>query len=282
MWKVSSEDSGVRVQAFLKKNLGDSYSARQIKAMIEANSCKINGKVERFASAKVFSGDRVTFNKERKLVNIRDVESLRIIYEDDDLFIYNKPPGISSEDLESLCKNYNSKISLAHRLDKDTSGIIVFAKNSKALEALFLQFRKREIKKEYLAVVDGVPVEEQGVIRNWMGIHRRMEGKVLWKVAKRGKEAMTSWRVEGKKRGMALVRCWPKTGRTHQIRVHMSHIGHPILGDHDYAKQFRSKWDFPRHLLHAAALSLFHPKSGELKCFRVAIPDDFPPLITAL
>src|ERR1700733_11812008 len=154
-WVVTSAESGSKLIDFLRFHCSD-HSARQLKAAIENNRCQINGKVERFASARIGKGDRIVFDTSS---HVTEKNSISILYEDDDLVIVNKPPGIASQDL-SVPKHSN--LILVHRLDKETSGALIFAKTEEIYEKMVQLFRKHAIKKQYIAFVEGVVKGDRG------------------------------------------------------------------------------------------------------------------------
>lgn len=282
-WTISSEDSGQKLQVFLKKELGEGQSMRGIKALVENNACSINGRVERFVSRKVGTGDRITLNIEAKTHSKPGkwaFEPSKVLFEDRFLLAYDKPPGLASQGnngLEEVLRKHNPNLRLVHRLDKDTSGVILFAKNQEIADKMELQFRSRTIKKTYLAMVDGVPKTGKGHIQNYLGKSHSYQGQSIWaeKPAKMGKLAITSWKMVESYGCSSLFRCYPKTGRTHQIRVHLSGIGHPILGDYQYGKNFSSKLRPTQHLLHAEELHFPHPYTLREVSIKTSFPRRF-------
>lgn len=277
-WKVAAADAGERLVNFVRAKVGDSYSARKIKQAIEHNHCKVNDYVERYASVKLKAGDVVQFNDSG--LDVREartfvVEKERILYEDETLFIYNKPAGITS-DLKGLGTLFPGYI-LIHRLDRDTSGAIAFAKNRKTYRKMIDLFRDFQVKKAYIALVDGAVKGKEGVIENHIGLLSKQGDEALWGVVseKKGNYAKTRWNVEKRGKSATLVKCFPMTGRTHQIRVHLCGLGHPILGDFRYAKKFDCSYDPKRTMLHALELSFVHPETGERVAVKAPIPKDF-------
>ncbi len=246
----------------LKSFFGESYSNRDLRWTIEHNRCWVGGLVERFASKKLIPGERVKVWPEKAPRFICDSE--RILYEDDELLIYNKPPFIASEDLAKLFQH-----SLVHRLDRDTTGCLLLAKTLKARQALERLFFKRKVKKTYHALVQGDP-KIGGTISTPIKCVGRREGAVIYAPHPRGDHAQTVW----KKLGRQKVVCYPKTGRTHQIRVHLKSVGLPILGDFEYGSKKALPGLF-RPMLHAAELKFSHP-TGEKTIHSFAPPpDDF-------
>jgi 23S rRNA pseudouridine1911/1915/1917 synthase len=218
---------------------------------------------------------------------------LRIVHEDADLIVLDKPaglvvhPGAGQPDrtlLNALLAHAPSlagvpRAGIVHRLDKDTTGLLVVAKNVIAQASLVKQLADRSMGRVYLAVVQGDP-PASGVIDAALG--RDVRSRTRMAVTDRGKPARTSYRVVERFGQAALVECRLETGRTHQIRVHFQHIRHPLVGDAVYRRGTRHGIAFPRQALHAAELSLVHPRSGETKAWKAAPPRDFRQLLETL
>jgi 23S rRNA pseudouridine1911/1915/1917 synthase len=235
---------------------------------------------------------------------------LDLIYEDSAVIILNKPPGIVTHPapghssgtivhgLLQHCRDLSGiggilRPGIVHRLDKDTSGVLVIAKSDRIHEALNKQFQSRTVSKQYLALVHGFMTATEGEIDLPLGRHpkKRKEMTVL---PEKGKEAITRWRVLASySAGFSLLALSPKTGRTHQIRVHLSHIGRPIVGDrvYGYKKEWRNgsqKTPSPlpvlvkRQMLHAETLGFIHPDTGKHCEFRAKMPQDMKIFIEAL
>jgi RluA family pseudouridine synthase len=305
-WVVLAAESGMKLLAFLKGKLS-SVSGKQIKQLVDAGNCKINGKVERFSSRLVGRGDRITFYKpdaalSSALSSIAFDSAGRIIYEDDELIVYDKPAGLSSEDLNILsfikrvsrplsstgqsgdhppsnCGEGNvnhPSIQLVHRLDRDTTGILIFAKNKAMADAMGALFKQRKIEKTYLAIVDGVPKNE-GVIDNFLGKLNAYQGQTLYGEVSEseGLRACTVWKRKKVGQTSSLLACYPETGRTHQIRVHLSGMGHPILGDYQYGRSFKCSFRPQRMLLHAYEIAFKHPKTHQPIHIIAQLPVDF-------
>ena len=161
---------------------------------------------------------------------------------------------------------------IVHRLDKETSGCMVAAKNDLAHQSLVEQFAGREVTKIYLALVSGIPSRRDGMVDAPIGRHRVHRQKMAVVKNDSGKEARTSWKVLAKLAAGTLVECTLHTGRTHQIRVHMKHLGHPLIGDSVYGKPSPQ---FPRQMLHAWKLGFNHPRTGKrIECV-APLPEDF-------
>lgn len=186
------------------------------------------------------------------------------IYEDEDLVALNKPAGA----IFDWALERRPELFLVHRLDKDTSGIILFAKNARTQEYLKRLFQKHEIKKTYLALVVGEVKRKEGTIDLAIGRSRKTPLKRVSIGARRGKlrEAVTRYKILKRFEGLTLVEAYPKTGRTHQIRSHFAAIGHPVVCDKLYAgKKFICPGGLTRQFLHAAALELTLPSGGRLR-----------------
>jgi RluA family pseudouridine synthase len=264
--------------AFIKKKEGERYSNRQIKRAIESNQCQVNGRTERHASTLVGSGDEIAFTPLSEAISTQ-VEAERILYEDSALIVYNKPAGIAcdSEGLEKMVRKYCLTALLVHRLDRDTTGIVILAKNVSVKEAMKELFRKHEVEKTYYAIVDGIPKEKEGRIENFLGKVHTYQGQGLWGVVGEGSglPACTLWDCVQKGKEASLIRCMPITGRTHQLRVHLSSIGHPILGDYQYCQAFRCSHRPKRLLLHAAEICFISPGSNKEVFLQASWPADF-------
>lgn len=214
---------------------------------------------------------------------------LEILYEDEDLICLNKPAGLVvhpaaghwSGTLVNALMHHADTLSsggsplrsgLVHRLDKDTSGCILAAKNDASHAALARQFAERSAQKTYLAVVRGKPRASAGVVTGAIARHPVHRQRMAVSQRPGARAAETAWKLLTTEKGLSLMECRPKTGRTHQIRVHLKHLGHPIAGDRVYG----GGADFPRQLLHAWKLAVAHPKTGEPLLFRAELPGDFP------
>lgn len=178
---------------------------------------------------------------------------------------------------------------IVHRIDKDTSGLIVVAKNDAAHEGLARQFKDHSIERRYLAIVNGTPAPPSGTVDTWIGRSDHNRKKMSVQREGRGKHAVTHYRTVEPLSGAALVECRLETGRTHQVRVHMSHIGHPLLGDPVYGsggrgklKDVLAKLPFRRQALHAASLGFIHPVTGQKLFFESAPPADMQELLSRL
>ncbi len=234
-----------KLVSFLQSNLGQ-YSGKFIRKLLEANLCRINGRIERFGSKMLFGGELVQFEKNWDRAKPKR-EEIRIVYENPSFCIINKDAGIE-------CSSKNFDLHLVHRLDRQTSGLLILAKTPAVKEKFTQLFRERKIKKKYLALVDGYPSQE-GIEKSRLVKKGAFHGQTIWgSHPNRGWEAETQWKLLASGKNASLLQCEPITGRTHQIRVHMAEMGHPILIDAQYAKRYRSSLVSRRPLLHAFQL----------------------------
>jgi len=245
---------------------------RKIKGWIDAGYCFVKGRQERFARTAVGANSKVLLR-----VPVKEKREIAFLFEDEAILILDKPAGISCDArLEAELAKLKKASFLVHRLDKETTGLLLCAKTQKVKDYFIEEFREQRVQKRYVAIVDGNLAEESGSIENYIGPTSRYEGHVKWgKVMQGGHFAHTLWRVLKKAKSANLVELFPKTGRTHQLRVHTSQMGHPILGDHTYAKSFRCSYHVPRVMLHAEGLAFSHPVTGKIMEFHAPLPNDF-------
>lgn len=264
-WKAEKRE---RLLSFVKEKLGSIAPRTSIRWAIEHNRCQVNGVVERFCSYKVEKGDEVKIwlEKNRPLL----LEKERILFEDPFLLFYDKPPAIPSEHLAE-----QGSLFLVHRLDRDTTGVILFAKDKSTQSALEQLFRDREIEKQYLGLVEGL-CPEKGIFSAAMRVAHRREGAVHWEVTSdnQGVWSQTRWECLGLGKKSSFISFYPLTGRTHQIRVHAAAIGHPLIGDRDYGSGKIPEGLF-RPLLHARSISLIHPETNKKLIIEAPLPVDF-------
>lgn len=242
-FRASVKQGPITLVSFLRDQL--ERSGKEVKRAIDAGACFVNNKSQKFASHPLKKGDEVLlyldrFEKPKK-------ERPKPIFEDPYFTAWDKPPFFVCDDQFLL-----------HRLDKETSGVILTSKE----KGFFDLFRNREIEKTYLAVVEGIMKKKSGSVENQIDVIKKLEGqKILGEVSQGGMYAKTDWKVLQEKDSISLVECKPKTGRTHQIRVHLSGLGYPIIGDHQYGKTFSIRAN--RMLLHAYRLKFIHPVTKE-------------------
>ncbi len=278
-WKAETSDVGLRLQSFIHEKLEKKYSAKNIKRALENNACDVNGRKERFAGYRLAKGDVVTFHCSSLLSDKvkSDFSIDRIVFQDDFLIAYDKPAGISSEELfEEILQKFPGAEKI-HRLDKETSGLILYAKNIVCRDALVALFRDKKIRKEYLAVADGVISQDEISIDKPIGKLSQNTQSFLRGIVpmnQGGDSALTSVRVMKRGGSATLVRCFPVTGRTHQIRIHLQSIGHPLLGDKLYGHRRICTYHAERHFLHAISLVFPHPFLPEEIRVQAPVPAD--------
>lgn len=257
-WLVPSPQ---KLIAFLQFQLGGEISGKSLRKALDANLCRVNGRIERFGSTFLERGDEVQLAPSWKSLlspNLPSLTGFETVYEDEFFKIVNKPAGWVCEQNQAL-RSFGPKHYLVHRLDKDTTGLLIVAKRNDAKEKLMELFEQRKIMKSYFAVVDGIPREEEGVRKSLLAKKGSFQGQTIWGSSQNGLTAVTHWKRLWKGNQGSLLLCSPETGRTHQIRVHLSEMGHPILVDRQYASSFRCPLFIQRTLLHAARLQFAHP-----------------------
>lgn len=290
VWHCMEQDAGVRVDACLAAH--SELSRSRVAALMAEGALTIDGRVEKKPSARVSSGQVLTLHVPEARVPeaVPQDIPLDILYQDSDVVIVNKPcgmvvhPAAGNEDgtLVNALLYHISDLSgvggelrpgIVHRLDKDTSGLLLVAKNDRAHAALSEQFRERTMEKHYRAVALGSFREDSGLIDAPIARHPADRKKMA--VIAGGRESKTEWHVLERLHGATLLDVHLLTGRTHQIRVHMQHIGHPLLGDPIYAPNVRMTVRIPRLMLHAYSLSFTHPATGERMSFCAPLPPEF-------
>lgn len=272
MMIVPKEFSGERLQHFLREQLGKNYSGKRVKHLIDGYGCRVNGRIELFGSYKVQSGDRIHVDLAKQPPSC--MQKGTILYEDSEMIIWNKPAGVVS-DVKHLAQHFTKTIYLVHRLDKDTTGAMLFAKTPTMQRALELVFKDRGVDKVYHALVQGTPSQEEFTIDNHIGKLCEYAGQSVWGASAEGARAITHFRIIKKIGQVALVECRPITGRTHQIRVHLASQALPILGDFHYHRNKPFCYTAPRTLLHAVGLRFSHPTTGARICVEAPYPEDF-------
>lgn len=290
------EKNSVRLDVYLAEVL-EEWTRSQIKKQIDSKNAIVNGK-PRKAGFALKSGDivSISFNKE---VGLEDVSPenipLDIIFEDDDIVVINKKQGMVVHPapgnyehtlvnallyhFKNLSQEGSIRPGIVHRIDKDTSGLLVVAKNDKAHVDLALQIAEHSAKRTYVALLEGNLKSEQGTIETFLDRDKRDRKK--YAVSDSGKFAITHFKVLTHFEGYTLCEFVLETGRTHQIRVHAKHIGHPIVGDpvYGFAKQ---KFKLDGQLLHAIKLELVHPKTRQKMEFVAPIPEYFQNVLSKL
>ena len=290
---VPREMGGMRLDQALAR-LFHQYSRNRLQAWLQEGHIKVDGK-RLSARHAVTGGERVVLTPPQVAGPSPRAQhmTLKIAYEDGDLIVIDKPvglvvhPGAGQPDrtlMNGLLAHAPSlagvpRAGIVHRLDKDTSGLLVVAKTVAAQASLVEQLASRTMRRTYLALVQGDP-PASGVIDAPVGRDPRARTRMA--VTHRGKESRTSYRVVERFGAAALVECRLDTGRTHQIRVHFQHIRHPLIGDTVYRRGTRHGISFPRQALHAAELSLVHPTSRQTMTWRSPLPRDMKRLVDEL
>lgn len=277
-WLVSSREA-TRLGSFLAERLHPA-SGKQIKRALEANGCCVNGKVERFPSRQLREGDRVEFRWPGEVS-----QQARVLYSDPDLMILDKPAGwVCDSTLPKRLEAQWGPLWLVHRLDKETSGALLLARCPQIRSQLERLFVESRIQKLYWAVVDGTPGSSSGIQQQPLIRKEILNGQQRWGAARPGEglPAQTLWSLLHPGKTCALLQCQPVTGRTHQIRVHLALMGHPILGDRQYATRFRTTLVPERVLLHAKSLSFPHPRTGQIVQVEAPVPEEMDRALRAL
>ena len=303
-YSVLDSDEGLRVDLVAAKQFSD-YSRGHIQKWIKNGDLLVNNQeVKTKHSLKLNDVISVDFWEEPQLGDQPEAIPLDIIFEDEEIMIINKSvgmvvhPGSGNPDgtlVNALLAHEESlgflpRAGIVHRLDKDTSGLMVIAKKESAYLNLIEQLKERSVKRTYMAIVVGVPISNK-IINEPIGRHPKIRTKQA--VVKNGKEAITRVSLSESFQGYSLLRVNLETGRTHQIRVHLSHAGYPIVGDSVYGarKQFAPGSteglkniisSFTRQALHASELELIHPSSEKLVSFEADLPEDMSTLIGQL
>ena len=309
-FEVDKGQAPLRIDKYLM-NFVENATRTKIQAAAKNGSIKVNGVVVK-SNYKVKPLDEIKvlfeYPPHENLLIAENID-LDIIYEDDDLVVINKPAGMVVHPghgnysgtlinaliyhFENLPKNSSNRPGLVHRLDKDTSGLLVIAKNDESMFHLSNQFAEKKSKREYIAMVWGNVKDDRGRINNYIGRNpkNRLQNIVLDDdKIENGKKAITNYEVLSRMNYVSLLKCTLETGRTHQIRVHMKHIGHTLFNDERYGgnsilkgttftkyKQFVENCFklLPRQALHAKTLGFKHPKNGKFMQFNSELPADF-------
>jgi 23S rRNA pseudouridine1911/1915/1917 synthase len=320
-FEIKPRTDGKRIDAYLASRFPD-YSRSVLQRIIEAEAVHVNGRPVK-ASYKIRGGDqiRVWLPELPDTAPVPEEIPIEVVYEDEVLTVVNKPAGMVTHPakgnwrgtlVNAIQFHFDTLSSLAgenrpgivHRLDRDTTGLLIVAKDDLAHRRLALQFELREIHKEYLAIVYGVPQRDSDYIERPIGFHPVTREKMAIRTAEDGgREAVTFYEVLERFRNHALVRCKPQTGRTHQIRVHLTHIGHPIVADKAYSGRERltlgelldARGPSPpsppadadtvlidRQALHAHALRFVHPLTNDPVSLCAPLPPDMTRTLEAL
>lgn len=287
---VDRREAGLRLDLFLVGAL-EGLSRKQAKRLVDGRCVSVNGRMESMASRVLAGGEKVAVRLAEGPAAAPPPE-LALLYQDDDCAAVAKPPGVPSGPTRDASRVHAARLAegllgrrltLLHRLDKDTSGVLLLGKTEAFAAALLTAFRERRVEKEYLALVRGrTPASFEAASHLKEG-----EGGRMLVVRSGGMRADTGFRTLASAGGYSLVEARPRTGRTHQIRVHLAQAGHPILGDSlyggDAAVRLGAREEpVPRQMLHARALRFQHPVLGRDLTVEAPLPDDFRRLAEAL
>ena len=302
--QIPAEAAGQRLDQVLADLFPD-YSRSRLQQWIRAGAVRVDG-AQRKGKERVLGGERIEIaaTLEEDTGCLPQDIALKLVYADQDLLVIDKPAGLvvhpaagnPDGTLQNALLHYDASLAtvpragIVHRLDKDTSGLLVVARNLTAHQALVAQLQARSVKREYLALVCGLLIAG-GTVDAPVGRHASDRKRMA--VTSFGKTAITHYRIEARYRDHSLVRVNLETGRTHQIRVHMAHLRHPLLGDPVYGGRPRvpagmsaaaraAALGFTRQALHATRLSLRHPASGDVMDWHSQLPADMVALIVAL
>jgi 23S rRNA pseudouridine1911/1915/1917 synthase len=304
---VRDEDAGLRLDHFLARSMPD-WSRSQVQRLIRSGQVTVAGRAARKAGQKVEIGDRIAVQAQRgQLRAAPENLPLEIVYEDADLLVVNKPAGMvvhvgagvqSGTLVNALLHHLGDAAMLSsaggelrpgivHRLDRMTSGLVIVAKNDSAHRALAAQFKARGVRKTYRLLVHGRVAAASGEIARAVG--RDPRRRVRMKAGGlRPREAVTEYRVQRRLPGFTLVEAHPRTGRTHQLRVHFASLGHPIVGDTLYGAPARIKIGaetretLHRNFLHAAEIEFEHPRTGKMMSFKSPLPAELESFLQVL
>ena len=304
---LDASHAGWRLDRALADSI-PSLSRERLKVLTKAGALTRDGKPVRDPATKVKGDERFTLAVPDPVPAHNEPQEipLPIVYEDEHLLVIDKPAGLvvhpaaGNRDgtlVNALLHHCGDSLSgiggvarpgIVHRIDKDTSGLLVIAKHDKAHEGLAKQFATHSIDRRYLAIVSGVPRQAEGTVDAPLARSPQNRKKIAIVPAGKGKRAVTHWKRLQLLKDAALVECSLETGRTHQVRVHMASIGHPLVGDPVYGRgksvhrDLLNQLDFRRQALHAAHLGFIHPVTKGRLSFDSALPSDMQELFTAL
>ncbi|MBQ9658478.1 MAG: RluA family pseudouridine synthase [Clostridia bacterium] len=297
-YKVEEKDGGKRIDAFISQIEELNISRTAVQRMIEEENVLVNDKKVK-TSYKIQKDDIISVKKEEaKEVELKAQDiPIEVIYEDKDIIVVNKPKGLvvhpaaGNPDgtlvnaIMAICKDSLSGIGgeirpgIVHRLDKDTSGILIVAKNDNAHVNISNQIKEHQVKKTYIALVRGNIKENEATIN--MPIGRSTKDRKKMAVSKKGKEAISHFRVLKRYGKYTLLEINIETGRTHQIRVHLSEIGFPVIGDYIYSNG-KNEFNVVGQMLHSKEIEFKHPTSGEQMKLEAPLPQYFEEILKKL
>lgn len=287
---INNDSKGIRIDKYLADS-NEKFSRSYTKKLIKNNKVLVNGKVTK-ASYKLQKNDLIKVKlPEPEKLDLEPMEmELEILYEDESIMVINKPPGLIVHPVPGNYKTtlvnallaYSKGLStingvkrpgIVHRLDKDTSGALIVAKNNTSHKKLIKQFKERKINKIYRTIVKGNIKHEKGTIDAPIGRDQNNRKKMAV-TRHNSKKAVTHFEVLNRNNNKSYLLVKLETGRTHQIRVHLSYMGFPILGDDKYGKR-KSKHNIKRQMLHAYKLGFYHPEKDDWMEITAPLPDDF-------
>ena len=285
---VENLEKNERIDKYLSSKLDDNFSRAKIQKLIDEELILVNDKVIK-SSYKVSNGDVILITDKEEDMSVKPEKmDIDIVYEDDDVMVINKKSGVVvhpapgnysgtlvnglmylSKDLSHV--NGEFRPGIVHRIDKDTSGLLIVAKNDKAHRILAEELKEKKIKRKYIALVSGVINHDVGEIDAPIG-RDPSDRKKMCVTSTNSKDAITHFRVLERYKNASLIECELETGRTHQIRVHMKYIDHPVINDPVYGKSNHGEFG---QLLHAKEITFTHPTTKEIMTFSCEVPEEF-------
>lgn len=286
--EVENLEKNERIDKYLSSKLDDNFSRAKIQKLIDEELILVNDKVIK-SSYKVSNGDVILITDKEEDMSVKPEKmDIDIVYEDDDVMVINKKSGVVvhpapgnysgtlvnglmylSKDLSHV--NGEFRPGIVHRIDKDTSGLLIVAKNDKAHRILAEELKEKKIKRKYIALVSGVINHDVGEIDAPIG-RDPSDRKKMCVTSTNSKDAITHFRVLERYKNASLIECELETGRTHQIRVHMKYIDHPVINDPVYGKSNHGEFG---QLLHAKEITFTHPTTKEIMTFSCEVPEEF-------
>lgn len=286
--EVENLEKNERIDKYLSSKLDDNFSRAKIQKLIDEELILVNDKVIK-SSYKVSNGDVILITDKEEDMSVKPEKmNIDIVYEDDDVMVINKKSGVVvhpapgnysgtlvnglmylSKDLSHV--NGEFRPGIVHRIDKDTSGLLIVAKNDKAHRILAEELKEKKIKRKYIALVSGVINHDVGEIDAPIG-RDPSDRKKMCVTSTNSKDAITHFRVLERYKNASLIECELETGRTHQIRVHMKYINHPVINDPVYGKSNHGEFG---QLLHAKEITFTHPTTKEVMTFSCEVPEEF-------
>lgn len=286
--EVENLEKNERIDKYLSSKLDDSFSRAKIQKLIDEELILVNDKIIK-SSYKVSNGDVILITDKEEDMSVKPEKmDIDIVYEDDDVLVINKKSGVVvhpapgnysgtlvnglmylSKDLSHV--NGEFRPGIVHRIDKDTSGLLIVAKNDKAHRILAEELKEKKVKRKYIALVSGVINHDVGEIDAPIG-RDPSDRKKMCVTSTNSKDAITHFRVLERYKNASLIECELETGRTHQIRVHMKYINHPVINDPVYGKNNHGEFG---QLLHAKEITFTHPTTKEVMTFSCEVPEEF-------